>query len=83
MKYLWIILLGLIMSMFFNMEDVDIDLGTGSKNKRLEYVAKNSDYRPWNDSERWGEDDETMLEYRGRGSNGRYTSRGGSRRNYF
>ena len=76
MKYLWIIIAGLIASSLLNTEDMDIDFG---KDKTLEYVSRSRDYRPWSDSERWGDDDETMLEYRGRGSNGQYVSRGGSR----
>ena len=74
MKYLWIIIAGFLASMFLNTEDLDIDFG---KNKKLEYVSRNESYRPWH-NEDWGED-ETTLEYRGRGSNGRYVSRGENR----
>lgn len=76
MKYLWIIIAGLIASVLFNSEDMDIDFGKKSK---LDYVSRSEDYRPWHNSDDWGNDEETMLEYRGRGSNGQYVSRGGSR----
>lgn len=77
MKYLWIIIAGLIASVLFNSEDMDIDFGKKSK---LDYVLRSEDYRPWHNSDDWGKDEETILEYIGRGSNGRYVSRGGGRR---